>query len=463
MASCRRPGDRTALLARSVILNVAGQMSVLLVGLGSTVALARWLGPRDRGLLALMAYTNVLTVAVAAAGFTYAVAYYASLRDAPRGAILGNSLAAGACLAVVFVPVFALFGGRIADVLSRGRGGTVWRLVGVVVVVTFLDWCIHNQLLGKLQFGWLNALLAGSRVVALAAIVVFIRFAGWGVVGGLLSMIAASVVMIVGSLFALRGIRPSLDLQLMRRMFSYGGRVSIGWIFQLANYRADVFVLQAFVPLAAVGEYVVAVLVAELALTFGGALSTSVNTLVARYEGEARQTETIGTSMRHGVILTGVVIVGLAVFGSFVIEIAFGSAFRPAVTPMYILLPGMMFLGTGVVVTGNLRGAGRPGMSSVIAGVTVAVTLALDLALIPRYGVNGAAVASTVAYTVYGAAGVVVLARVTGIPVRQLAVPTLADFTAYRRAAGTVVSAVRPAAARVGAMLKRGGTPRADG
>ena len=188
------------MLGRSVIANALGQLSVLVIGMVSTIALARWLGPADRGILALMAYTCEVTVAVAAAGFTYAVAYFASRRDADRGAILGNSLLVGAFLAVVFVPFFAIYGPEIADHLTHGRATDAWRLVGLVVVVTFLDWCIHNQLLGKLQFGRLNALIALSRVVSLATIVVCVGAAGWGVTGGLAAVVSASLVMIVGSL-----------------------------------------------------------------------------------------------------------------------------------------------------------------------------------------------------------------------------------------------------------------------
>ncbi|PTL34904.1 hypothetical protein CLG94_12460 [Candidatus Methylomirabilis limnetica] len=42
---------------------------------------------------------------------------------------------------------------------------------------------------------------------------------------------------------------------------------------------------------------------------------------------------------------------------------------------------------------------GRPAYNSINAGVVVALTVVLDLVLIPRYGVIGAALASSIAYT----------------------------------------------------------------
>ena len=106
------------------------------------------------------------------------------------------------------------------------------------------------------------------------------------------------------------------------------------------------------------------------------------------------------------------------------------------------LLPGIWFLGMGIVIQGDLAGRGRPGLSSSLAGLAAAVTVLLDLALIPPLGVYGGALASVGAYTTFGVASLIALHRVTGIPVRRLAIPDRSDVRAYttliRRAFGAV-------------------------
>jgi Na+-driven multidrug efflux pump len=123
--------------------------------------------------------------------------------------------------------------------------------------------------------------------------------------------------------------------------------------------------------------------------------------------------------------------------------------------PMHILLPGILFLGVGAVVTGNLRGLGRPGVSSLLAGLTVIVTLSLDLALIPAYGVTGAAVASSVAYAVYGSASVFALSRLTGTPIRLLSVPQRADLRVYARLIRAAAAGAGSAASQLVSRLAR--------
>jgi hypothetical protein len=51
--------------------------------------------------------------------------------------------------------------------------------------------------------------------------------------------------------------------------------------------------------------------------------------------------------------------------------------------------------------------------------------------LIPPFGAVGAAIASLVAYALFGVASVAGLARMTGVPWRLMAVPTSADVVAY--------------------------------
>jgi len=418
-------------LGRSVFLNIVGTVASLLIGFVASVVLARWLGPADRGLLALMLSVGGIAMTLAAVGLPLAVVYFSSRNEAP-GAIVGNSLAWGAALALLFVPAILLLHEQIADLFARGRGGSLWVIVAALIPLTFLDWTANNQILGRLRFGLFNALRVLSKMVYLLAILLLVVWLGAGVAGGLVATAAASLLMIAGSLpVILRLERPRLDRRLLGDMLRYGRKVQVGSIFEALNYRFDVVVLQFFRPLSQVGYYVVAQMIAELVITFATAFQSSVQPLVAHYRGDERQQSTTASALHHHGILAAAAIVGNAALGPLIIIFAFGPGFHSAVVPMLILLPGMWFLGTGTVVTGDLRGRGRPGLASLLAGLVFVVTLILDLALIPPLGVPGAAVASLIAYTAYGIASLVAVARVSGASVSDLVVPTKQDLRLY--------------------------------
>ncbi|HEY6740408.1 MAG TPA: polysaccharide biosynthesis C-terminal domain-containing protein, partial [Actinopolymorphaceae bacterium] len=55
------------------------------------------------------------------------------------------------------------------------------------------------------------------------------------------------------------------------------------------------------------------------------------------------------------------------------------------------------------VLAADLKGRGRPGMVSIGTGIGVVLVVALDLVLIPAFGMEGAAVAAALAQTVTAA------------------------------------------------------------
>jgi O-antigen/teichoic acid export membrane protein len=231
-------------------------------------------------------------------------------------------------------------------------------------------------------------------------------------------------------------------------MLSYGARVQVGAVFTTLNYRLDVIVLQFFRPLREVGYYVIAQIMAELVTMFSSGFGLSVLPLVAAADERGDATDLTLRSLRHHGSLTLVAIAANAVFSTIVIWWAYGPAYHAAIVPMLVLLPGMWFLGTATVVTNDLRGRGRPGTASLLAGIAVCVTVVLDLLLIPPFGVVGAAFASLAAYTVLGTVGLVLLARTVGVPVRAL-LPHRDDVSSYRGVAVSLLRRVRPASPSV--------------
>lgn len=436
-------------LGRFVRWNVLGNGAALVVGFGASVALARWLGPSNRGLLALMLSVANIALVATAAGLPVGVVYFSSRREKDGPAILGNCLLHAAVLAAVLVPLALVFHQPIADALGHGHGGRTWALAAALVPVTFLDWTTHSQLQGTLRFGRFNVLLVTQKLTYAIGVLILLGVFSLGVSSGLLATALGSAVMIVGSMLPiLRLGPPRIDFGLMKRMFHYGTRAQIGSILQLANGRLDVVILQFFRPLSQVGYYVVAQTIAELVIQLADAFQWSNMALVSRDEGADAEAGTSSLAIRHHALLSGLAALANVAFGSIVILFAYGPAFHRALVPMIVLLPGVWLLGIGMVVQGDLGGRGRPGLGSTLVGVSAVVTVVLDFALIPPFGVIGAAIASVCAYATFGISSLIALHRVSGIPLRKLAVPTRRDLASY-------VAVARRVAARAGKVTPR--------
>jgi O-antigen/teichoic acid export membrane protein len=419
-------------LARFVTMNVLGQGGSLLIGLVTSIVLARLLGPSGRGLLALMLSVNTLAIVLFSIGLPTAVTYFSSLPDADPPAILGNSLFHATVLAAVLIPSSWLLHRPIADALGDGRGGLTWVLVAALVPLSLLDWTTTSQLQGRLRFARLNVVLVFSRLAYGVGVVALVGLLSLGVTGGVIATALGSLVIVLLLIAPiLRGASPRIDFRLMRRLFAYGSKAEVGSLLQLANGRLDILILQIYRPLSQVGYYVVAQTIAELVVVLANQFRWTGMVLVARSGDDEHRASATASTVRHYTTLAAVAAIGVGFVGSALIVLGYGSRFHSAIAPMLILLPGVWMLGIGIVIQGDLSGRGRPGLASTLAGISAAATTGLDFLLIPPLGPIGAALASMVGYSLLGVVSIGALHRVTAIPVRALVVPTGADLHGY--------------------------------
>jgi len=80
------------------------------------------------------------------------------------------------------------------------------------------------------------------------------------------------------------------------------------------------------------------------------------------------------------------------------ISFAFGRDFLPAVSPFVWLMPGTYFLAIETVMVQLLNSEGFPPVIVVAWIADTVVNIALNLWAIPRYGIIGASVVSSVCY-----------------------------------------------------------------
>jgi O-antigen/teichoic acid export membrane protein len=434
----------TPLLARAVILNTLGTLATVVLGFAAAVLVARWLGPSDRGLFALMWLVGALVVAIFGLGVPISITYHLSSGASSTAEVLGAALAWAAVLGMVFVPLSWVLRDELADLVARGQGGDAWVLVGLLVPAIFLGYATLQFLVGLLRFGWSNALRATSRAVFVGLLALLLGALGYGVSGALTALIVSWLtVVVLATPLIVRYARPRFSRSSLGSILRYGLLVQLGTVSAFASLRLDILVLQHFRELDQVGVYAVAQSVAETVTILAVGFAGSMLPLVARLEGSERQDLT-GEAIRNCSLLGAVAVAGLALFGPLLVPVVFGQDFADAVTPLLILLPSMWFLGIALAVGSTLRGYARPGLASLLAGFSMVVTIGLDLLLIPSYGVNGAAVASAVAYVLYGASSVIYLGRVAGLPIAALIVPTRADIDRYPRAARRAMRLGRP-------------------
>jgi O-antigen/teichoic acid export membrane protein len=119
-------------------------------------------------------------------------------------------------------------------------------------------------------------------------------------------------------------------------------------------------------------------------------------------------------------LLIGTFCLVLIVFSYPFIYLVYGADYVPVVPALILLLPGVWLFSIGKLLAVYLSSENRPEIGAYTGLVALAVTIILDIMLIPTLGIVGAAIASSVSYGVSSCIIAVVFMRMTHLPLRDI-------------------------------------------
>jgi O-antigen/teichoic acid export membrane protein len=273
-----------------------------------------------------------------------------------------------------------------------------------------------------------------------------------GVEGAVLGMTASTAIVGIGTVMWANGAIRSAEVSeptRLREAIAFGLKGYAANCLQLLNARLDLFVLASVASAASVGQYSVAVAVTSVLMLLPNSLADVLYPRVARLHGvdegalgaELELVETKSVRFASTIAVFGAVVLALALI--FFVVPVFGAKFRPSIALGLILLPGTVALAIGGVLWSSIIGRGRPLYSLYTSLVVTPITIALYVWLIPQLDATGAAVASTISYSLSFTFASLFYFRVTGRRVYRLLTPSRSEFDDIRALPGAVRAYVR--------------------
>ena len=231
------------------------------------------------------------------------------------------------------------------------------------------------------------------------------------------AVLASGLVAFVAHWFAVLGLvggRLVVPWPAIRAISRNSASVYASSVMQVLNYRLDALLVSAFAGASAVGIYGVAVSLANLLWYVPNAVSFVWLPKVSRLapvDASRRTAEITRLTFR----MVAVSALALALISRPLIRILWGESFVRASWAILALLPGVILFSVPKVLASDFIGRGRSRVMTEAAGLSLTLTVALDLLLIPAFGYMGAAVASSISYGVFAIYCVVRYRRMTGL------------------------------------------------
>ena len=381
-----------------VILTLGNKVGVLLLNVGGTIVVARTLGPSGRGAVAVAFSFTLLLIQFGSFGLQSANPYFAA-RDPGRIAMIFRNtlwltLGLGTLLALAGLVVWALF-----PALLRGLGA-----LEIVVVLIGVPAALANQLLQSI-------LLAEGRMVAyngielamglttFVGLLVGLVALSFDVLGAIVLMVSVNIAGMFAFMFALRHHRAPLrrpDLELMRSMLRYGGRIYLATLLAYLVGRANLLLVNSYLGGVAAGEYSISLAIADGIHLLPTVVALNLFPRVARGD-PAGDT---AAAFRSVALVYGLLIVVTIPFAGIGIRLLYGHAFSDAVTIYYWMVPAIFSYGMVSVLAYHFAGRGFPREALLVWVPGLVVNFAIVFPLLAKHAsVNVAAIAASVGYT----------------------------------------------------------------
>jgi O-antigen/teichoic acid export membrane protein len=398
-------------ILRGFISIFGSKAATLIIGLLTTPILVRLLGSSQYGDYAfLLSVLGISMILINAGIFDGTRKYIAENRDDLNWTenVLGFYFRLACVLAVTGALVYAIF--SWSDLSGRffGNNFTIYfYLLGLLIIVRQTNSVARGGLIG-LGLEERSEPLNILKKILFSILALYLVYIGYGVVGVLAGhIISTSVVSvltwaILSQYVNFRSIFTKIPERFPKRKLLSFNSLSIVLIFLTGSlYHVDILFLRLLVGGQATGYYKAALVVAEF-LWFVPNVLQMVPLHSSSQLWSDNRLDRIASlasrTTRYNLTLVLLLTIGLASLAYDFIPIYYGPEFDAAVLPLLLLLPGVLGFALARPIFAIGQGKGQLQTLIVATGSASLFNVFLNAVLIPRYGMAGAAVATSMGY-----------------------------------------------------------------
>ena len=382
------------LVTRNFLSLGSGETIARLIAFGATVFVAQRLGTSSFGALQLAAAIVLYFYRVVDVGFELGLgAREVAARTVDPGQLASSATTVRGLIAVFCVTGLVVFG---LTVMPEPEGSVL-----AVQAFTLLAVGIGTR--------WLHvgfertALVAAARtigeIVMVAIVLLFVRRPAdllrvpmAQVAGDML----ASGILLVGAARIVR-MRPRIDWTVLAPFARRGVHLASSALFSLMIYNADLVFLRVFRDSATVGLYAAAYalisFLSNLSMAYG---LTLIPTLTRLARDRVQQRSLFQAVNAQALLVSLAIAVGGCLLAPGIIRFVFGREYGLSAPALAILIWSIPFAVLQNLAISGLLSEGREGVVMKLTGTAAGLNLVLNFALVPRWGMAGAAVATTI-------------------------------------------------------------------
>jgi len=384
---------------RKVGETFGAKILLILMGLASTVLVARALGPEGRGEYAIAFALVSIGVQFGNLGLHSSATYYVSRNKSTAPVLIVNSLVAGFGLG----GVMGLLGWgacRLFPSLAPVQDPLLW---GACLAIPFSlsGMFLQNLLLGLNRVRFYNLTDIIGRSLSLLALGIVLAFTPVTVEKVFFcGILAPMAIFFLGLWFLRPWLIPvaGFSWALLKGGLPYGLKAYLACFFAFLLLKIDLLMVKYLLGASDAGQYSISSAMADMLYLFPAVVGTVLFPRLSTLPGLIEKWK---LAKNASLVLGGIMLMlagGAALVASPVVRLMFGAEFLPSVPAFLWLCPAMVFYGINNILSVYLASVGLPWFGVQVWVLAAGANIVLNGFLIPALGISGAAIASLLCY-----------------------------------------------------------------
>jgi len=184
----------------------------------------------------------------------------------------------------------------------------------------------------------------------------------------------------------------------VHEMLSCGSFAQSANIIQTLNYRLSFYLLNVLSGQKAVGIFSVALAVSDVIWMLSKSIGTVQLTRIANTEDASRAHELTKKFLRFSTFSTLLFLIPAMMLPSKLYAYIFGQEFADVSSVMLMLGAGILIFSVNIILANHFAGTGRYKINMFASLIGLAVNVAANVFLLPRWGVLGAGIAASLTF-----------------------------------------------------------------
>jgi O-antigen/teichoic acid export membrane protein len=234
--------------------------------------------------------------------------------------------------------------------------------------------------------------------------VVLVMFAGWGIMGVVIAdvVVTAGILAVMIRLFA-SVIRPAFSAAVLRKSLAFGlPRIPHGFALQLMSV-GDRFVMTRYLPIQEIGIYSIGVSFGLIEKIVLGAFEYAWAPFYYATAREPDAPRVFSSVATYGIAILCLMTAGLSAIAADLLNLVTHGQYVAAAGVVTWTAVGVTFYGVYLLTSIGLNITSRTAYYPVTTAVGAGVNIGLNVLLIPRFGIIGAAWANAASYALQAA------------------------------------------------------------